>query len=164
MQPLHDTTICMSSTLSKALKSRIDRLREASRVFVRQQGVLRAEQKGTSLSYAEGHALIELEKKTALTVVELAEILGLNKSSTSRTLGRLKHKGWILEESDPIDSRRKPVVLTRQGRRRLQSLHDQVYKRTAKALGLLSPGEQEIVVKGFEMYSQALSKLNSNAD
>ena len=134
----------------------IKRLREASRVFVREHGVLRAEQKGASLTYTQGHALIEIERHGALTVGELASVLKLNKSSTSRMLAKLHRKRWIAETSAAGDTRRKPFRLTAEGRKRLQKLHIAAGERTRRALVRLSKADQETVVRGMELYAAAL--------
>ena len=134
----------------------IERLREASRIFVREHGVLRAEQKGASLTYTQGHALIEIERQGALTVGELAAVLKLNKSSTSRMLARLHREKWIVETNASEDARRKPFRLTVEGRKRLQKLHQEAGERARRALLRLTKAERETVVRGMELYAAAL--------
>ena len=192
MQPLHTATVLPASgkkatillffrgtnnrhmnrrqramVLRKLSKHLIQQLREASRIFVREQGVLRAETTRTSLSYAQGHTMIELDRHAPLTVVKLAEILNLNKSSTSRTLMKLQRKGWVTVQIDERDSRCKLFSLTPQGQAELRKLNQEVDNRVEDALRLLSDKDCMTVLSGLQLYAAALQRArrqNSSDD
>jgi DNA-binding MarR family transcriptional regulator len=134
-------------------------LREAGRNLVRELGVLRASGRGQRLTFAQGHALVELARQAdGLTASELGRILGLNKSTTCRTLNQLEVKGHVKAVADSGDPRKKPFVITEKGSARLDELHDQVNQRTQAALDTLSCSERRLVLQGVELYARALAK------
>lgn len=60
---------------------------------------------------------MELAGNTALSQNELAERLGLEKSSVSRLVQQLQARGWLKRVPDGADGRVKRLVLSAQGRR-----------------------------------------------
>lgn len=71
------------------------------------------------LSIAQWALLREVERNPALSALALAASLGLTPGTLTPSLARLSRKGYLLVAADPRDSRKKVVVITRKGRRRM---------------------------------------------
>lgn len=136
-------------------------IRKSSRALVREFGVLKASGRGHRISFAQGHALVELDAAGELTASDLGRILRLNRSSTSRTLNELRRKGWISTRDTAGDSRKRPFVLTTAGKARLKELQDRLNLRVHKALELLSKSERQAILKGITLYVEALQRTGS---
>jgi DNA-binding MarR family transcriptional regulator len=73
----------------------------------------------------ECYALEAIERAGALTVVGLADALGLHKSNASRLADALQDRGLLRREADSADGRAIRLVVTAQGRR----THDAIRAR-----------------------------------
>ena len=73
----------------------------------------------TGLRVTQFNLLSELERRTANppTVSELAEILTIERSALGQTLRPLENEGLVAIGRDERDGRRRPVCLTRAGRK-----------------------------------------------
>ena len=131
-------------------------IRESSRSMVRELGMLGEAHASLGLTNSQVHALIELEKDRALSVIELAERLHLEKSSVSRLIDALQAQQLIKAASDAGDARRKLVSLTSAGERKLVEVHAEADGRVERALSELTPREQELIARGIDLYARAL--------
>jgi putative acetyltransferase len=132
-------------------------LRQASRQLVRELGVLE-ERAGDALTYSQCHALIEIERQGVMTAGELAAILNLDKSTTSRAVSKLTRSGLVTTRADGGDRRRRPLVVTAKGRRKLATLHRAANQQVQDALVLLGQDERSAVLRGMELYARALAR------
>ncbi len=62
----------------------IEEIRRSSRTMVRELGFMKATLAATDYSPSAVHTLLEIENYGAITAIQLAQILGLEKSSVSR--------------------------------------------------------------------------------
>lgn len=93
-----------------------DWLRRLLRALVRAGGLLEAyHHAGTRLSPSEIFALAELADAGALSQQELADRLGLEKSTMSRLAAGLERREWLSRERDPANRRFYRLRLTTQG-------------------------------------------------
>ena len=85
--------------------------------FVRSFGLHHPEQTpcGQPLSVAEAHTLMELDHAAPMSQQQLADRLGLQKSTVSRLVGGLERRGWIRRERATDDARAFDVWLTDEG-------------------------------------------------
>ena len=67
-------------------------------------------------------------------------------------IGRLESKGWVDRFADPVDRRRKLLVLTPDGQQALSSMQSAVVAIQAEILSPLTPQEQG-------QFMQLLSRL-----
>jgi len=134
----------------------IPHVRRASREMVRHLGMLDNSCCGMPNSHA--HALIEIGEGDRATAVDLAELLGLDKSSTSRILAQLARSGLVCRVDAGEDKRRRPVTLTEKGRARLAEIHAAAERPVAAALAFLRPEQRAEVVRGLGHYARALRK------
>jgi len=143
----------------------VRQVRAASRRMVRQLGLL-ADGAGAAASgptLSECHVLTELGREAPLTITELADRLALDKSTMSRTVGRLRRRG-LVGSVEVADKRAKPIRLTPKGRRALTRLDRFADRRVAGALERLDPAGREAVVEGLELYAKALARCRALRD
>lgn len=85
----------------------------------------------------------------------LAERLGVNPSTFSRSLDRIVAGGWVSRELNPGSRREVIVDLTDDGRRLVESVTLRRRREFRTVLSRLSPEEQEVVAHAFELFNTA---------
>ena len=135
-------------------------LRESLRKLERVLGLLERSQAsccGTNLTQC--HALVEIGRKGQLSVNGLADILQLDKSTTSRVVQFLVTQNWVKRNESVEDRRIQEVSLTPEGVVQFQSIEasmDGFYKQVFEQLGDLS-GEK--VVESVGLLVNAIEKV-----
>ena len=132
--------------------------------MVRQLGLLADGHGPTGPTFSECHVLTELAGKSPLTITQLADRLALDKSTMSRTVGRLGRRGLVEALRKAADKRAKPITLTRKGRREVRRIDRQADQQVAAALELLAPADRQSVVQGLELYAKALTRSRAQRD
>ncbi len=150
--------------MSTEIHKEVGRVRKASRELVRELGVFDNSCLPEGCTCPQAHVLIELEQSGTLEIAELAEVLLLDKSTTSRGVTALSRKGWLKKGTDSGDGRRKPVTLTLRGRSALKRVNLSSDSKVAGALALLSESDRECAVKGMEIYVGALRKARLRSE
>ena len=132
--------------------------------MVRQLGLLADGHGSIGPTLSECHVLTELAGDSPLTITQLAGRLALDKSTMSRTVGRLGRRGLVEASTKAADKRAKPISLTRKGRREVARIDRQADRQVAAALELLAPANQKAVVHGLELYARALTRSRAQRD
>ncbi len=105
-------------------------IQQCSEAIARLTGVYRPEDLGwldLEMSMGQLKAVILLNCSSHLTVGGLAKALGIAEPSASILVDKLERQGLAARETDPVDRRRTPVVVTDSGRQlvsRLRSVRD----------------------------------------
>ena len=131
-------------------------IRTASRTMVRELGFMGRTLAATDYSASAVHALLELDARGAMTAVQLADFLGLDKSSVSRMVTKLVASGELREEPCPDDARAKQLRLTAHGERTVADIHAYGQMQVNTAMAQLNPSQQQAVAQGLAAYAQAL--------
>jgi DNA-binding MarR family transcriptional regulator len=103
-------------------------LQRSTQAFVRSFGLLVTKQTpcGQPVTPSVAHALMLLLERQSAEVTtyqhELAELLGLDRSSVQRLCSRLETEGRVTQEPAPEDARARRVQLTASGRRAIFEL------------------------------------------
>jgi len=142
----------------------IQSLREASRRTVRRLGLLEGEPMGTRCTAAQCHTLLLLQHRGTLTIGDVADLLGLDKSTVSGSVQPLLARDLVRVDPDPQDGRAKPLTLTAEGRRLVATINDTADRTVGRALDTLSVADQATVVRGMALYAQALELAERLAD
>ena len=87
---------------------------------------------------------------------QLAQALGLEKSSVSRMVRKLVEAGELKETADGEDGRVKRLALTAKGRRTLAAIEAFGRQQVTAALDRMQPPQQQAVSRGLALYAQAL--------
>jgi putative acetyltransferase len=139
-------------------QSVIRRIRQHSRELVRELDVVNGVYLGTGHTLSECHVLFELSLHKGLNLMELADILLLDKSNTSRTVKRLVEMGLVKTSKVAGDNRQKQFSLTAKGQQVLRATIGLADDQVARALDNLTGSQHETVIQGLQLYSSALRK------
>ena len=134
-------------------------IREASRRLVRGLGILNPLPL-LGVPFGQCHALIEIERAGAISVNGLAEALLLDRSVASRIVSALQKDGLVSVSADSQDARKKLVSLTQEGLKRMVEIHEASSRPVVAALKLLTAEERESVLRGLDLYGNALIKAS----
>ena len=102
------------------------------------------------------HAIIELAEHGELTAAQVAEILGLEKSSVSRMLAKLVEAGEIEERPCESDGRAKKLRLSRKGMNTFVGMQAYGRQQVESALQHIPSFERDFIRSGLESYAAAL--------
>lgn len=139
-------------------EERIQKMRHAHRIAVRELGLLGDAYFDIGVTLAERHLLIEMAHLDEISVTEMAEKLLLDKSSASRLITRAVKKGFLVQTTDPYDKRRRLLQLTKEGRRSLTAFEAIAQRQAADALNTLNEDEIEKVYDGIALFSRGLTE------
>lgn len=139
-------------------------LRQASRLAIRELGMLGPTVASSGCSPTECHSLIEIGRTGHLTAGELSQRLELDKSTMSRVVNRLVTRGLVQAQDNPGDQRLKPLCLTPDGERQLAMIDHESNAQVQAALMLLAPRERRTVVEGMGLYAKALARSRRQRD
>ncbi len=96
--------------------SEVKQLRELIRVLERKLGILEdSEMSCCGLTLAQCHALVEIGRAERISLIDLANTIGLDTSTMSRTVNNLVTKKMAKRELDPSDRRYITIQLTTAG-------------------------------------------------
>ena len=100
-------------------------LRELIRILVRDLGILeKSDASCSGISLAQCHAIVEIGRKEKISLVDLSGLLGLDKSTMSRTINNLVESDFVLRESDMENRRYVIIQLTEKGKRVFKDIED----------------------------------------
>jgi len=112
----------------------------------------------SGVSLAQCHAVLELEEQGETTIGKLAESLGLDKSTLSRTIDGLFNVGLVKRFPHQNDRRYMSIVLTQQGQAtcgKINRSNDEYFTRVFQAI----PEEKhDLVLECFGIVAEAMKK------
>jgi len=135
--------------------------REASRRLVRELDVVKEKIGLVGISYTQGHVALYLESKGLLTTAELADLLRLDKSTTSRHVTSMIRRGYVRYEKNESDKRVKPIALTPKGAALVKKVHKNANAQVGAALELLGDDECATAIEGMKLYARALQRARN---
>jgi len=135
----------------------LSRLRECVRVLTRKLGLLeKSEASCCGVTLSQCHAVVEIGRVGSISVNNLAGVLGLDKSTISRTINNLVEQGLVTREPDPGDRRYLNIGLTDQGRELFVNIEgnmDQYYQDAYKSIPI---DKREQILEGLEILVKCL--------
>lgn len=134
----------------------INAIRAASRTMVRELGFMESTLASTNYSASAVHALLEIDAHEDMTSARLVQLLGLEKSSVSRMLGKLVASGELLEEATSKDGRVKLLRLTAKGNHSVAQINAFGQAQVRGAFAHLNRSQQQAVAQGLAAYAGAL--------
>ncbi len=107
-------------------------LRELIRVLVRNLGMLeKSDASCCGVTITQCHAIVEIGRKGKISLIDLADLLDVDKSSMSRTVNNLVETGLVIRDLDTENRRFVVIQLTDAGKNVFQSIEnsmDNYYK------------------------------------
>ena len=146
------------------LKNSIQQIRKNSRQLVRELDVVKGVYLGTGYTFSQCHVLFELSTHESLTLMQLSDVLLVDKSNVSRTVKQLIAQGLITATKGKVDSRQKFFQLTAEGKKALQQTINLADDQVSEALANLSAKQQQTVIEGLHLYQNALRKGRLQAE
>ena len=137
-------------------------LREFSRKLVRELGFMRSSLAGSELAPSAVHAIIEIGLQPGIQARDLAAILRLDKSNTSRQVAKLESAGLLTREADSLDARSSRLYLSETGTRLRSQIDQFATDQVSRALRQLAPEDQQSLIRFLSLYADALSHENPN--
>lgn len=136
-------------------------LRIFSRKLVRELGFMRTTLADSQLAPSAVHAIIEIGLAPGLQARDLAGILRLDKSNTSRQLAKLESLGLVARRAAADDARSFHLSLTDAGRHLHHQIDGFATEQVSSALRRLTPADQQALVRSLSIYADALAADNA---
>lgn len=137
-------------------------VREQLQIFTRRFGLLNAaccdECCGEQVSSAQSHILFEIRKKSAPSMQQVAEELGMDVTTFSRQIKGLEGKGLVIRTVSPEDRRVSLLGLTASGDEVLLRIDNYMAERVEEIFSSMTPFEQETVARSLGLLNEAVSK------
>ncbi len=127
-----------------------DQLRRLLQQLAQAGGLLEVhDHGGLRVSVSEVFALGELSEAGTLSQRDLANRLGLEKSTVSRLAAGMERRGWLARERDPANRRLYRLRLTTKGRAAATRVGQDLHARHAALFAALTPAERAGLALGL---------------
>lgn len=136
-------------------------LRELVRVFIRNLGVLeKSDASCCGVTLTQCHAIAEIGRKEKMSLIELADMLGLDKSTMSRTVNNLVEAGLAIRDLDLENRRYVNIQLTEKGMEVFQNIEESMNDYFGSILGAIPEGKREQVLESLELLIVAIQQTD----
>lgn len=133
------------------------KLRETIRLLERRLGMLDDLQSSCcGITFAQCHAIVEIGRVGTLSLNDLADILGIDKSTTSRTINNLVNDGLVFRDMDTEDRRFVRIGLTPSGRKIYEGIEETMNIYFRKVYGSIPEEKREQVIESLDLLVKAL--------
>lgn len=145
---------------TRALEKRVQAVRQFSRFYTRQLGVLNEKLLDSKFSITEVRVLFELAHRSECTAREVGQDLGLDAGYLSRILNRFSRAKLITRERSKLDARNIQLRLTARGRSVFQTLDHQASAQVSEMLNRLSQPVQEKLIWSLRRAEELFAGIN----
>lgn len=135
---------------------RIAAIREFSRFYTRQIGLLNEHLYDSPFSLTEVRVLYELAHRDSTTATELGRELAIDAGYLSRILRRFEKQGWITKAPAARDARQLLLAITSEGRKAFAPLNAASERQVGALLERVPSGEQQRLVAGMRTVQSVL--------
>ncbi len=115
------------------------------------------------VTVAQCHALLEIEKEGAISLRDLAEVLGLDISTLSRTIDNMVQTGLVARRANPEDRRYVAISLTEKGMEITGTIDRTYNDYFAAVFQKIPPHKRDQVIESIYLLADALGDINSNS-
>ena len=138
------------------------KFREQIRLLERKLGLLSKGNNGcfccSNVTLSQCHALVEIGRLKALSLKDLADILSLDTSTTSRTVDTLVKKSYAQRNNDPNDRRSIQIKLTDSGQKLYQDIENKMNNHFSTCFEKIQPNERENVLHSMDIILNVLQE------
>jgi DNA-binding MarR family transcriptional regulator len=155
----------MSATTARVSNANARALQVSVQTFVRSFGLLVTKQTpcGQPLTPSHAHALMVLlereERGVTTRQSELAERLGLDKSSVARLCERLETDAHAAQHPAPNDGRSRLLELTPRGRRMASTIQAASLARFRRVAERVPPAKRQALLESLQLLTAAVQSL-----
>jgi DNA-binding MarR family transcriptional regulator len=134
-------------------------LRELVRVLVRHLGILeKSDLSCCGVTLAQCHAIVEIGRKGKINLNDLADLLGVDKSTMSRTINNLVESGLAARDLDNDDRRYVVIQLTEDGRRFFENTEAGMEQYFQDVLGRIPEGKRGQILESLSLLINAIGQ------
>lgn len=109
------------------------------------------------VTFAQCHAIVEIGRAKSISLNDLANILGLDKSTMSRTVNHLVNSHLAVREIEPKDRRYILISLTEEGWNTYKTIEAEMNAYFAQVYHRLPEDKRAQVVESLQLLLQALA-------
>lgn len=132
-------------------------LRELIRVLVRNLGVLeKSDASCCGVTLTQCHAIVEIGRKGRISLVDLAELLGLDKSTMSRTVNSLVEADLASRDLDAENRRYVIIQLTEKGKEVFQNTEGSMEDYFIRIFGSIPEDKRAQVLESLSFLTDAV--------
>jgi DNA-binding MarR family transcriptional regulator len=133
------------------------RLRECFRLLTRKLGLFeKNEATCCGVTLSQCHTMVEIARADNISVNELANILGLDKSTMSRMINNLVELGLVTRETDPHNRRYLNIGLTAKGKVLFSEIESGMEQYYSYVYDSLPESKREQILEGLEILVEIL--------
>ena len=111
------------------------------------------------VSQTQCFLIVEIGRRPAISVKELAERLHTDKSSISRSVEELVQKGFVERKPSKEDRRFVTLNLLPKGQERFEKIEKDMYVKFKAVLEQIPEEKREQVMEALKLYNEACTKV-----
>lgn len=116
------------------------------------------------ISSQDASILVHLDRESGLSPRALANHLGVAPSTLSASIARLAELGYLTNEPNGADRRKRELRLTARGAEAIASTSVLNAERVRALLRKLKPAERKAALRGLALLARAARRLNDKED
>jgi DNA-binding MarR family transcriptional regulator len=131
-------------------------LRELIRVLVRNLGMLeKSDASCCGVTITQCHAIVEIGRKGKISLIDLADLLDVDKSSMSRTVNNLVETGLAIRDLDTENRRFVVIQLTDAGKNVFKSIENSMDNYYKDIFSSIPEDKREQVLESLALLTNA---------
>jgi DNA-binding MarR family transcriptional regulator len=135
-------------------------LRELIRVLIRNLGVLeKGDASCCGVTVTQCHAITEIGRKEKISLIDLADMLCVDKSTMSRTIDNLVEAELAVRDLDQENRRYVTIALTDDGQNVFRNIEDSMTDYFASILEEIPGDKREQVFESLMLLTEAAQKV-----
>ncbi|HUM44047.1 MAG TPA: MarR family transcriptional regulator [Fervidobacterium sp.] len=132
-------------------------LRELIRILVRNLGILeKSDASCCGVTITQCHAIVEIGRREKISLVDLADLLGVDKSTMSRTVNNLVEADLAARELDAANRRYVIIQLTDNGRSVFQNIEKSMETYYKNVFGAIPENRRNQVLESLQLLTDAV--------
>lgn len=132
-------------------------LRELIRILVRDLGILeKSDASCCGVTITQCHAVVEIGRKGKISLVDLAGLLGLDKSTMSRTINNLVESDLVLRDLDSENRRYVIIQLTENGRNVFKNIEESMNGYYKSIFNSIPENKRRQVMESLQLLTNAV--------
>lgn len=134
-------------------------LRELIRILERNLGVLeKSDAACCGVTIVQCHAIVEIGRAKEISLIELAELLSVDKSTMSRTVNNLVEAKLVIRELHTEDRRYVTIKLTEEGTEVFENIEGNMGQYYLKIFESIPEGKRNQVLESLKLLTEAIKK------
>jgi DNA-binding MarR family transcriptional regulator len=134
-------------------------LRELLRILVRNLGILeKSDASCCGVTITQCHAIVEIGRAGVISLIELSDLLGLDKSTMSRTINNLVENNLVTREVDSENRRYVTIQLTDEGKEVFHSIEKSMFEYYSSIFNHIPKSKRAQVLESLKILTNAVNE------